>query len=99
MDDIVDGICRAMAYVRSHTQVFETMNLGNHHPVLLKDMIQTIATEMDTVPNIQPLPMQPGDVQQTYADISKAQALIGYQPQTTFQEGIRQFVRWYHDNH
>lgn len=96
--DIVDGICKAMHYVQSHSPVFETLNLGNHHPVLLKEMIDTIAETMGVTPSLQQLPMQPGDVQQTYADISKAQKLIGYQPNTTFTDGIRQFIRWYFDN-
>ena len=46
-------------------------------------------------PNIQELPMQPGDVERTFADISKAKKLIGYNPKTSFQEGIENFVKWY----
>ena len=61
-------------------------------------MINTIARVLDVEPKIRQLPMQPGDVDRTYADISKAKKLIGYEPKTTFEEGIKKFVDWYKEN-
>lgn len=58
-------------------------------------MIETIGKAVGIEPNIEQLPMQPGDVERTYADISKAKKLIGYEPKTSFEDGIRNFVNWY----
>ena len=93
--DTVQGIVGALRYVLARTGVFETVNLGNHQPVQLHELISTLYDLMGKQPNLQRLPMQPGDVDITYADISKAQALFGYAPQTPLREGLAQFVDWY----
>lgn len=98
IDDIVDGIIRSCNYVENNNDVYEILNLGNSSPVSLKEMINTIAEVLNKTPNIQELPMQPGDVERTFADISKAKKLIGYNPKTSFQEGIENFVKWYKIN-
>ena len=98
IDDIVDGIIRSCNYVENNNDVYEILNLGNSSPVSLKEMINTIAEVLNKTPNIQELPMQPGDVERTFADISKAKKLIGYNPKTSFQEGIETFVKWYKIN-
>ena len=95
IDDTVSGICGAIDYLFTHNSVFETINLGNNRPVLLRDLISTIYNETGKNQNINQLPMQPGDVDITYADIRKAQKLLGYQPQFNFKEGIKNFVEWY----
>lgn len=95
IDDIVDGIIRSCNYVENNNDVYEILNLGNSSPVSLKEMINTIAEVLNKTPNIQELPMQPGDVERTFADISKAKKLIGYNPKTSFKEGIENFVKWY----
>ena len=61
-------------------------------------MINTIGKILGVEPKIKQLPMQPGDVERTYADISKAKKLIGYEPKTSFEEGIKKFVEWYKEN-
>ena len=58
-------------------------------------MINIIGEVLNKTPNIKQLPMQPGDVDRTYADISKAQKLLGYNPKTTFKKGIENFAEWY----
>ena len=98
IDDIVDGIIKSCNYVENNKDVYEILNLGNSSPVSLKEMINTIAEVLNKTPNIQELPMQPGDVERTFADISKAKKLIGYNPKTSFQEGIENFVKWYKIN-
>lgn len=93
--DIVDGIKRSIHYVEENDNVYEIINLGNSNPVSLKDMINTIGEVLKKEPKILELPMQPGDVERTYADITKAKKLLGYNPKTTFKEGIEEFVKWY----
>ena len=95
IDDIVDGIMRACDYVMTNKHVYEIINIGSSHPVSLKEMIDTIGETLNIVPKIQELPMQPGDVDRTYADISKAKQLLGYEPHTTFKDGIKKFIKWY----
>ena len=95
IDDIVDGIIKSCNYTLENKNVYEILNLGNSSPVSLKDMINTIANVLNTEPKIRQLPMQPGDVERTYADITKAKELIGYEPNTTFEEGIKKFVEWF----
>lgn len=98
IDNIVDGIIRSCNYVENNNDVYEILNLGNSSPVSLKEMINTIGQAIGVEPKIKQLPMQPGDVDRTFADISKAKKLIGYNPKTSFKEGIENFVEWYKIN-
>ena len=95
VDDIVDGICRSCDYVMNNNDVYEIINLGSNNPISLKDMINVIGDVLGVTPSIDTLPMQPGDVDRTYADISKAKKLLGYEPKTSFKEGIKNFINWY----
>lgn len=95
VEDIVSGIEKSIEYVNNNNNVYEILNLGNSSPVSLKEMINTIAEVLNKTPKIQELPMQPGDVERTFADISKAKKLIGYEPKTSFKQGIENFVKWY----
>lgn len=98
IDDIVDGIIRSCNYVENNDNVYEILNLGNSSPVSLKEMIDIIGQVVGVEPKIKQLPMQPGDVDRTFADVSKAKELIGYNPKTSFKEGIENFVNWYKIN-
>lgn len=98
IDDIVDGIIKSCEYTMSHENVYEILNLGNSSPVSLKEMINIIAKTIGVEAKIKQLPMQPGDVDRTFADVSKAKNLIGYEPKTSFEDGIRNFVNWYKEN-
>lgn len=91
IDDIVCGILGAIAYDKTP---YEIVNLGGGEPVSLKRMIETIEETLGKKAIINQMPMQPGDVVKTAADIRKAQKLFGYQPQTSFKEGIRKFIEW-----
>ena len=95
VDDIVDGVIRSCNYVDRNEDVYEIINLGSNNPISLKDMIMTIGKVLGVEPKIKQMPMQPGDVDRTYADITKARKLLGYEPKMTFEEGIRKFVEWY----
>ncbi|MFK7920326.1 MAG: GDP-mannose 4,6-dehydratase, partial [Bacteroidia bacterium] len=89
--DTVKGIVAALDYEDS---MYEIINLGNHKTVSLAEMIETLEKVLGVKANINRQPEQPGDVPQTYADISKAKELLGYQPQTSFEEGIKSFYNW-----
>jgi len=70
-------------------------NIGNNSPVKLMDFIKAIeeATSKKAKKNM--LPIQPGDVSATYADVSDLIEDVNYQPNTTIQDGIKEFVKWY----
>ncbi|GAB3912698.1 GDP-mannose 4,6-dehydratase [Larkinella knui] len=91
VDDIVSGIIRSLENLRG----YEVLNIGGSDPISLADLIQVIERALGETAIINRLPMQPGDVQQTYADITKAAQLLGYQPTVRVEDGIQQFVDWY----
>ena len=95
IDDIVSGIYSSINYVLNNNDVYEIVNLGNSSPISLKEMINTIAEVLNKEPQIKEMPMQQGDVNITYADISKAKEMLNYDPKTPFKEGIEKFVKWY----
>lgn len=92
--DTVDGIARGVHYLLQHQNVYETINLGNHHPVSLLELIQAIGQTLNLDPQLDFQAMQAGDVDVTYADIRKAQSLLGYAPRTSLADGLRSFVQW-----
>jgi UDP-glucuronate 4-epimerase len=73
---------------------YDIFNLGSSHPVRLSEMIERIEQATGKSARIRHLPAQPGDVPATHADISKARRILGYDPRTSFSEGIRQTVAW-----
>ncbi|MEL6194208.1 MAG: GDP-mannose 4,6-dehydratase [Bacteroidota bacterium] len=89
--DIVQGITGAMAYTDSQ---YEIINLGNSQTVSLSEMISGIEEVFGVKAKINRLPMQPGDVPQTFADVNKAKTLLGYKPTTSFKEGLTHFKAW-----
>jgi len=89
--DIVSGIRAAIEYRASS---FEVINLGNNQTVSLLDMIQGLQLALGRAAELQWLPPQPGDVPQTWANVGKAQALLGYSPTTTYFDGVRRFADW-----
>lgn len=98
IDDIVNGIIKSCNYCMQNKNVYEILNIGNSSPISLKDMILTIGQALGVEPKIKQLPMRLGDVERTYADISKAKKLIGYNPKVSFKTGINNFVNWYKEN-
>ena len=74
---------------------YRLYNIGNNNPVLLTDFIKAIENALGKTAKRNLLPMQPGDVAATYADIKDLTEDVGYKPQTSVQEGINNFVDWY----
>jgi UDP-glucuronate 4-epimerase len=91
INDIVQGVLAAVHY---HQTGFEIINLGNNYTVSLKDLITAIEEVTGKKAVIHQKPEQPGDVPRTFADISKAQRLLHYQPETQIKEGINNFYKW-----
>ncbi len=95
IDDTVSGVVKGIEYLLKNENVFETINLGNHHPVDLKTLIEKIYLHAGKPPHVKQLPMQQGDVEITYADISRAGALLDYHPATSIDEGLKKFFDWF----
>jgi UDP-glucuronate 4-epimerase len=91
IDDIVFGVRRAIQRCAG----YEIINLGSEHPVTLRDMIATVAAACGRDARIEPKPMQPGDVERTCADVTKARRLLDYRPGKPFAEGVKAQVQWY----
>jgi UDP-glucuronate 4-epimerase len=109
IDDVVDGVLRtcdrppvpnplwseAIAHPGNSAAPYRIYNLGNHQPVELSYFIQVLENSLGCKAEKNLLPMQPGDVLETYADISSLKADTGYQPRTPIEVGIPRFVEWY----
>jgi UDP-glucuronate 4-epimerase len=95
VDDIIDGVMAAISYNQSD---YEVINLGESRTVELRELISLLEKELDAHAVIDRQPPQPGDVPQTFADITKARKLLGYNPQTQIEEGLRRFVDWFKGN-
>ena len=98
VDDIVSGIIKSAEYLEHNNNIYEILNLGNSYPIKLIDMINTISKILNKNVKIEQFPMQLGDVQTTFADITKAKEMIGYLPEVSFEEGIVRFIEWYKEN-
>jgi UDP-glucuronate 4-epimerase len=92
VDDIIAGVRAAMDYRKSR---YEVVNLGESRTVELRELIGLLERELGRDAIIDRQPLQPGDVPQTFADITKARRLLGYDPRTPIEEGIRRFVEWF----
>jgi UDP-glucuronate 4-epimerase len=93
IDDIVLGVKAAL--FADGLEPYEIFNLGNNQPELLMDMIRYLGDALGIEPQMEMLPMQPGDVPITYADITRAQSKLDYQPTTGLREGLGKFVEWF----
>jgi len=92
VDDIIQGTMAALAY---DGPLYDVFNLGESQTIRLKDLISAIENALGKKAKIHKLPAQPGDMPLTYADISKAKKLLGYNPTTKLNEGVPKFVEWF----
>jgi UDP-glucuronate 4-epimerase len=111
IDDIVEAVVRTVDRVAvpnpdwssehpdpgTSSAPYRLYNIGNHSPVALMDFIGHIETELGRKARKNFLPLQPGDVPSTYADIATLKADLGFEPRMPIEEGIRRFVAWYRD--
>ena len=91
IDDIIQGILKAIDKIKG----FDIFNLGESTTVTLKNLVSILEKHTGGRAKINYLPLQEGDVVQTFADISKARALLGYYPRTDIEVGVRDFVAWF----
>ena len=95
IDDVIDGILKSVDYLEKNYDIYEIINLGESEVVTLSEMLSEIEKNLNKTAIRKILPLQPGDVQKTSADITKAKNLIGYNPTTNFQNGTKKFVEWF----
>ncbi len=93
ISDIVDGTISAL----DTPFRYELYNLGNSSNVELMELISIIEKELGRVAEKNFLPLQPGDVPETYADIEKTREILGFNPKTPIRRGVREFIKWYKD--
>jgi UDP-glucuronate 4-epimerase len=91
--DIVPGVLAAL--FRDGLDPCEVINLGSHRPENLTDFVAVLAEAVGVEARLELLPMQPGDVEATYADIDLARRKLGFEPRTPISEGLPRFVEWY----
>jgi len=91
IDDIMDGVSAAL----DRPFPYEVFNLGESATVTLKELVKTLERVIGKPALIQPMPTQPGDVEITFADVSKARRLLGYNPTTSITRGLTSFNDWY----
>ncbi len=111
VDDIVDGVLSALDHPPAPDEAFDRLhgdpsrswapyrvfNIGNHAPVELLEFISVLERALGVPAKKELLPMQAGDVAQTYAAVDALGAWTGWQPKTTLETGIERFVSWYRD--
>lgn len=95
IDDIVSGILATLLETSENTSLYKLYNIGNSQPVQLLEYIEAIETALDKTAIKEMMPMQPGDVKQTYANVSLLKKDFKYQPTTDVKQGIANFVAWY----
>ncbi|MHC4129140.1 MAG: GDP-mannose 4,6-dehydratase [Planctomycetota bacterium] len=95
IDDIIDGCLGAEARLDREPEGFwRIWNLGGSHPVTLAEMVEAIGAVLGRTPEIERLPLQAGDVQQTWADLTRSRDELGYEPKVAFEGGLRRQWAW-----
>lgn len=95
IEDIIQGILNSIHFLYKNKNIYQIINLGESEVIPLSKMVNSLEEAMQRKVNLTPLPMQPGDVQMTNADISLARQVLGYRPSTSFSLGIKKFVEWF----
>lgn len=95
IDDIVEGVIRIQNIIPEGEIPYNLLNIGNNEPIKLARFIQAIEIATGHTAEKIMLPMQPGDVERTYADTARLEAAVDYKPQTEIEQGIEKFVAWY----
>ncbi|MBM1106777.1 NAD-dependent epimerase [Aurantibacter crassamenti] len=95
VDDIVEGVVRVLTKSTKNRDLYKVYNIGNNNSVKLADFIEAIEVETGKTAEKEMLPMQPGDVKRTWADVDSLIRDYDYQPNTAIKDGVGEFVRWY----
>ena len=94
IDDVVDGVVAAVDHVMG-TETFDILNLGESEPIRLSRLVSALEQVTGCEATIDRRQVPPGDVDRTFADVSRARRLLGYEPSVGIDEGLRRFVEWY----
>lgn len=94
IDDIVNGILSILGRITTERPPV-LMNIGNNHPVAVNTLVSELENALGRHAQIEYLPMQPGDVEKTYADIDRISSYCGFKPQTDLRPGLRMFCDWF----
>jgi UDP-glucuronate 4-epimerase len=94
IDDIVDGVEASVRRTAAEPGEFRIINLGGSRTTSLARLIELIGDALEIEPRVRRLPLQPGDVQRTFADVALAGELLGYRPAVSIEEGIPRFAAW-----
>jgi UDP-glucuronate 4-epimerase len=111
IDDVAEGVVRVTERIPEPARSFSTAapdpsisdapyrlyNIGNHRPVELMDLIRIVEQTVGKTAEKRLLPMQPGDVPATFADVADLAQDVGFEPATPIEEGVRRFVAWYRE--
>lgn len=95
IDDIINGLIKVLAHIPQTEIPYKIYNIGNSTPVKLMDFISEIEQALNKEAQKVFMPMQPGDVYQTYADTSNLERDVNFKPNTSIKEGVRSFIDWY----
>jgi len=98
IDDIVEGVVRLLPHIPKQDEngaAYKIYNIGNNQPEKLMDFIEILEDAIGKRAEKEFLPMQPGDVYQTYADVTDLMADVGFKPETSLRQGIGRFMDWY----
>ena len=95
IDDIVSGVLATILEDSKDTSLYKLYNIGNSSPVKLMDFIKSIENNLGVVAEKEMLPMQAGDVHQTWADVSRLERDYNYKPNTSVDKGVKAFIDWY----
>lgn len=97
IDDIVEGVIRVIFHSQSveAKEPSNIYNIGCSAPIQLIDFIKELERAIGKSAKLNMLPMQPGDVENTYSDTTKLEDVFDFRPLTTFEQGIREFINWY----
>jgi UDP-glucuronate 4-epimerase len=93
--DIVDGVEKALAWACGDGCRYNIFNLGGSRPIDLHRLVEVIEVVLGKKAVIDRLPMQPGDVARTFADLAKSSSVLGYRPTTSIETGVAAYVQWY----
>ena len=98
LDDVLVAIHKALSLLEAEDNIYEIINIGSHNPISVNALIKTIEKEVKTSLNYKYIPKQDGDVQATYADISKAKRILNYTPKISLSQGINEYYIWFKNN-
>jgi len=93
--DIVEGVIKALDHVKG----YEIFNLGNSKTVELTYFIECIEKELHKTARKNLLPLQQGDVPETFAEIEKTKKILGWEPKVSIEQGVKEFIKWYKEYH